>query len=213
MRRKRQALALLIALLALTGAAIYLQLLGRWGIPIGWVVLVIGLIAASQILRCPKCGARLGSIFQNVCTSCGVLLSEKIVILPNQQGVDPAAAAYMTESRRRLQKWGRIRKKLRWFPLVAGVATTIGMLFLLTNEEMPGRIGASALIGLIAGGIGWLILTHVLDNAVGLAFMAFRGRCPMCRAWFNPPASFGPGSIDLDFSLPHFCASCGAKLG
>jgi hypothetical protein len=43
--------------------------------------------------------------------------------------------------------------------------------------------------------------------------MAFRGRCPMCRAWFNPPASFGPGSIELDYSLPHFCASCGAKFG
>jgi hypothetical protein len=87
------------------------------------------------------------------------------------------------------------------------------MLFLLPEEEAAGRVGVSAFIALIAAGIAWLILTHVVDNAFGLIFMAFRGRCPMCRAWFNPPASFGPGSIELDYSLPHFCASCGAKFG
>jgi hypothetical protein len=213
MRRKRQALFALIAAISFIALAIYLGLFGRWGIAIGWIAIVIGIVSASLILRCPKCGARLGSVSQNVCTSCGELLSDTLVVLPNQQGVDPAAAAYMAESRRKLQKWARIRKTFRWFPYVVGLATMIGMIVALPNDEAAGRIGVSAVVGLVGAGIAWVLLTHVVDNAVGLAFLAWRGRCPLCRAWFNPPASFGPGSIEMDFSLPHFCAKCGANLG
>ncbi|TAK14958.1 MAG: hypothetical protein EPO35_08850 [Acidobacteria bacterium] len=214
MRRKRRTVFVLVVAVALIGVAIYREWLGWWGIPIGWLTILAGVIVGNRVLSCPSCHARLGGLFQTACANCGVLLTDAVMILPAQQGpIDPAAAEYMAKSRRILAAWSRVRRVLRWLPYVAGLAVTIGMAVGLDGSSWGERLGLGAFVGAAAAAVAWLILVHIVDNAFGIGFMAFRGRCPVCRAWFTPPSSFGPASIAVDYSLPKFCGSCGAKLG
>lgn len=213
MRRKRWTIAWLVLALGLVGLAAYTERIGRWGIPIAWIVIIAGAVIANLTLTCPGCGKRLGGLFQTACAQCGVLLTDKVVMLPAQQGsIDPVAAEYMGQSRRILARWASVRRVLRWGVPVAGVAGVIFTLVMMKDESWPSRIGIGVFIGAVFGGAAWLILHHVADNVFGVGFMLFRGRCPLCRAWFTAPTTVGPGSIETDYSLPKFCESCGAKL-
>ena len=207
--------ALLVLILLVAGGVVYKRWLGALSFPFAWAALIGVAIAATRALACPGCGQRLGSLTQTACAHCGALLTDKILILPNQQGpIDSGAAAYMARSRQLLQQWGRVRRVLGWVLYAAGPVAAIAFTFVaLSRESSTGEaVGLGLLIGVIVAAAAWLVLVHIVDNAVGIAFMALRGRCPLCRAWFTPPSSFGPGSIVTDYSLPQFCSSCGAKL-
>lgn len=213
MRRKRWTIAVLVLAIALVGLLVYKNAFGRASIPIAWIVLIAGSVIANSTLTCPGCGKRLGGLFQTACAQCGVLLTDKVVMLPAQQStVDPVAAEYMARSRQILARWASIRRTLRWGVPLCGVAAAIGMAAMMTEDDWPSRIGIGLFVGAVASGFAWLILIHLADNFFGTLFLLFRGRCPLCRAWFTAPTTVAPGSMDTDFSLPPFCGSCGAKL-
>ncbi len=214
MRRKRWTILILALAIGAIAFVIYNEWLGRWGIAIGWVAVIVAVVAAGVTLRCPGCGERLGGLFQTACAQCGVLLTDKVVLLPAQQGtVDPVAAEYMAASRKILARWASIRRVLRWGVPLTGIVATTMLIVMVPDDEWPARIGVALFVGAAASGGAWLILRHFADNLFGVAFMIFRGRCPLCRAWFTAPTTPGLGSIETDFAtLPQFCGSCGAKL-
>jgi hypothetical protein len=213
MRRKRLTLLWLVVAICVVAALIYQGLLGRWGIAIGWIALIVGAVIANMTLTCPGCGKKLGGLFQTACAQCGVLLTDKVIILPAQQGpIDPVAAEYMARSRRIIARWWSIHRMLRWSVPVSGVAMLIFSIVMLPDDDGATRVGMSVLFGVLTAAVAWLILIHLASNVFGVGFMLFRGRCPLCRAWFTPPTTFSPGSMETDFSLPPFCGSCGAKL-
>ena len=213
MRRKRWTIAILVLVIALVGLLVYKDALGRWGIPIAWIVMIAGSIIANSTLTCPGCGKRLGGLFQTACAQCGVLLTDKVVMLPAQQGtIDPVAAEYMAKSRRIVARWASIHRRLRWGVPLSGVAACILMIVLLPNDDWPSKVAMGLFLGVVTSGVAWLILIHLAGQFFGVLFMLFRGRCPLCRAWFTAPTSVSPGAIETDFSLPAFCGSCGAKL-
>jgi hypothetical protein len=213
MRRKRLTLLLLVVAISVVALLIYEELLGRWGIAIGWIALIAGAVIANMTLTCPGCGKKLGGLFQTACAQCGVLLTDKVIILPAQQGaIDPVAAEYMATSRRILARWDSTRRLLRWGVPLAGVAGWIFMVVMMKNDEWPSRIGLGVFVGAVCASVAWLILHHLADNLFGVGFMLFRGRCPLCRAWFTAPTTVVLGATETDYSLPKFCGACGAKL-
>ena len=214
MRRKRRTILLLAIAIAAVGFVVYKEWLGWWGIPLAWIALIAAAIGARLILQCPACGKPLGGLFQTACAQCGVLLTDKVVFLPAQAStVDPAAAEYMAASRKILARWASVRRILRWGVPLTGIVVTIMMIVMAADEEWSGRIGVALFVGAAASAAAWLILRHFADNLFGVLFTLFRGRCPLCRAWFTAPSTPGIGDIQTDFTtLPQFCGSCGAKL-
>jgi hypothetical protein len=93
------------------------------------------------------------------------------------------------------------------------MAMVVAMLLRPEGSNLIAALGLGLFVGVVSAGATWLALVHGVDNLFGAGFLLFRGKCPVCRAWFTPPTSFGPGSMNVDYSLPQFCTSCSAKLG
>jgi hypothetical protein len=214
MRRKRWTILILALAISAIGLVIYSERLGGWGIALGWVALIVSIPIAAATLTCPGCGKRLGGLFQTACAQCGVLLTDKVIMLPAQHStVDPVAAEYMEASRRILARWASIRRVLRWGVPLTGIATVVIFMVMARDEDWVGTLGVALFVGVAATAAAWLLLRHIADNLFGALFMLLRGRCPLCRAWFTAPTTPGLGSIETDFAtLPQFCESCGAKL-
>lgn len=218
MRRKRWQLAWLVITLLLVMFVVYRGMLGWAGIPIALVTIVVGPVLANLLLTCPKCKERLASVFDKGCARCGARLSDDPDVHPVSIGPEATnnAAAYMAKSRQILARWAPIRRALNKSLYIVAVLAPIGLTVFLLNapehHDFAESAGIGVFVGLVLTGVWWLVLTHVVDTAFGLAFFAIRGRCPLCRKWFNPPASFGPGSLTMDFALPRFCPSCRSAL-
>lgn len=215
MRRKKRGLAGLILSLAAIAYWLYSRQPGGWGIALGWAALIAGLVIGNRLLRCPSCQERLGSIAEKICARCGAVLTDEPVTPPSMKGpADPRTLAYMAESRRILARWVAIRRGLGRSPWwVGGLASVAAIVGLWRKDNSLGEaVGLGLFLGLVCAAAAWLILVHGVDNLFAVGFLLLRGRCPACRAWFTPPSSLGPGSFDLDCSLPDFCSSCGTKL-
>ena len=213
MTRRRWSLGALIGALIVAMFAVYGEWLGALSIPLAWVALIGAAIAANRILTCPACAKRLGSVFQKACSHCGAALTDRgIFVAARDRPAERAALDYMEESRRILQRWAGIRQMLGKAVYVVGIAVALLVTLGLSHRHIAEAIGLGLLVGVMGAGITWLILIYGVDNAFGAGFLLLRGRCPVCRAWFTPPTSFGPGSISTDYSLPQFCDACSAKL-
>lgn len=213
MKRKRWSFGALVVVLAVGGLAVYLEWLGGMGIPLAWVGLIAGGIAANRLLACPACGQRLGSLFERVCSRCGAQLAHDASGIPVKAGpLDFSAVEYMTRSREILQRWARWRKKWGSSVYLVGPAVAAVMMVVLYKGDFVEAIVVGLVVGACAGMLAWLILTQVIDNVFGLGFFFLRGKCPRCRKRFNPPTSFGPASVETDYSLPRFCGACGVNL-
>lgn len=215
MRRKKRGLALLFLALALVAYWLYSRQPGGWGIALGWAALIFGLVAGNRLLRCPACGERLASIMEKICGRCGAVLTDEPVTPPSMKGpADPRTLAYMAESRRILARWAMIRRGLGKSVYAVGVLAALAVMISLrlADHGWSEAVGLGLFLGLVCAALAWLILVHGVDNLFAVGFLLLRGRCPACRAWLNPPSTLGPGSFDLDCSLPDFCSSCGAKL-
>jgi hypothetical protein len=216
MRRKQRALGALVLAVVLVLIVIYRHKLGVFDFILGWATIIGGMIAGNRILACPACGRPHGSVFEKICSRCGAVLTDDPVKRPSTAGpVDARALAYMEGSRRILRRWAPIRRVLGkavfWIGALSGLGVFLAI-WLHGNDK-----GEAVVLGLflwpVMTAAAWLILIFGVDNLFGAGFMLLRGRCPVCKAWFNPPSTLGPGSIHTDYSLPTFCASCGAKLG
>jgi hypothetical protein len=218
MRRRRRNLVLVVLGAGALAYLMHLRRLGGYELPVGWALLIGLFFFANRVLLCPACGRRLGSLNDKVCSKCGTVLTDEMILPPAPDGaVNPAARAYMERSELILARWGAIRKRLKKSPLVVGVLTMIYVAFFFHPEGMVPQplkdlLFIGALAGLCAVGIWWLVLVHVVDAFFGIVFSLFRGRCPLCKAWFTHGSVVVPGAIITDFSLPDFCGSCGAKL-
>jgi hypothetical protein len=219
MRLKRWQIAWLVAGLALVIWVITRGLPGAIMIPLGLGSLVGAAFAANRILSCPACSERLGSVFDKACARCGASLTDDPAVHPTATGPEALARAaeHMAHSRRILGRWAPIRHAIGQSIWVVAALAPIGMtLFFMSGpnaESLSGSAAVGVVTGLIVAGLWWLVVTHVVDNAFATGFLLLRGRCPLCRAWFNPPTTFGPGSLTMDMSLPRFCASCRSPLG
>lgn len=216
MRTRRRIFIFLVAFLVGYLIWVWLGHKGPWTIALGWVAVIAVLILGNAIMSCPACNSRMRSLFEKICSQCGAVLTDDAVMPPSTSGpADPRAAAYMAESRRILERWHGIRRKLGRAVPWLGLVVALGV-FVVGWRSGPDHHTDAVVIAVfcwpVFSGVYWLILVYGLDNLFAVGFQIMRGRCPLCRAWMNLPSTVGLEAVHIELVLPNFCPSCSAKL-